>query len=112
MNANRGAAGPVARPAPGGMGRGPMGGGGPMAGLGMTGQKAKNFRGTLFRLVGYFGPEKWLLILVLVAAIIIVVSSVTGRGFVWGVIVGVAFFAASTGWSWWRFRQRAEREPR
>ncbi len=76
MNANRGAMGPGGRPvAP--MGRGPMGGG-PMAGLGMTGQKAKNFRGTLFRLIGYFRPEKWLLILVLVAAIISTVFAVVG----------------------------------
>src|SRR6185437_1377061 len=76
MNANRGATGPGGRP--GGMGRGPMGGGGPMAGLGMTGQKAKNFRGTFFRLMGYFRPEKWMLILVLVAAIISTVFNVLG----------------------------------
>ena len=44
------------------------------------------------------------------AVIIVVVASFTGRGFVWGLIVGVAFFAASTGWSWWRFRQREQRE--
>ncbi|HZC04054.1 MAG TPA: ABC transporter ATP-binding protein [Ktedonobacterales bacterium] len=75
MNANRGSARPGARP--GGMGHGPMGGG-PMAGLGMTGQKAKNFRGTLLRLVGYFGPEKWLLILVLAASIISTVFTVVG----------------------------------
>ena len=35
MNANRGGR-------PGGMGRGPMGGGGPMAGLGMTGVISKH----------------------------------------------------------------------
>jgi hypothetical protein len=42
------------------------------------------------------------------ALVIVVVASFTGRGFVWGLIVGIGFFAASTGWSWWRFRQRAE----
>ncbi len=76
MNANRGAMGPGRRM--GGPGHGPMGGGGPMAGLGMTGQKAKNFRGTAFRLMGYFRPEKWLLILVVVAAIISTVFNVIG----------------------------------
>jgi hypothetical protein len=45
----------------------------------------------------------------ILAAIIVVAASFTGRGFVWGLIVGVAFFVASTGWSWWRFRQRTER---
>jgi cytochrome bd-type quinol oxidase subunit 2 len=44
------------------------------------------------------------------AAIIVAAASFTGRGLVWGLVVGVAFFVASTGWSWWRFRQRAERE--
>ena len=76
MNANRGSMG--ARGRQGGMGHGPMGGGGPMAGLGMTGKKAKNFRGTLFRLIRYFGPEKWMLTLVLVAAIISTVFTVIG----------------------------------
>ena len=71
MNANRGGR-------PGGMGRGPMGGGGPMAGLGMSGAKAKNFRGTLFRLMGYFKPELFLLLVVLVAAIISTVFNVIG----------------------------------
>jgi len=49
-----------------------------MAGLGMSGQKAKNFRGTLFRLVRYFGPEKWKLTIVLIAAIISTVFTVVG----------------------------------
>ena len=44
------------------------------------------------------------------ALIIIVVASFTGRGFVWGLVVGLAFFVASTAWSWWRFRQREQRE--
>ncbi|HEU0028447.1 MAG TPA: ABC transporter ATP-binding protein [Ktedonobacterales bacterium] len=70
---NRGPMGGGGRP-----GGGPMGPGGPMAGLGMSGQKAKNFRGTLFRLMGYFRPELWLLLLVLVAAIISTVFNVVG----------------------------------
>jgi cytochrome bd-type quinol oxidase subunit 2 len=44
------------------------------------------------------------------AVIIVAVASFTGRGLVWGLVVGVAFFVASTAWSWWRFRQRAKRE--
>jgi ATP-binding cassette, subfamily B, multidrug efflux pump len=81
MSVNRGAMGPGGRP--GGAGRGPMGGGGPMGhgpmgGLAMSGEKAKNFRSTLFRLLRYFGPEKWLLTLVVVAAIIGTVFNVVG----------------------------------
>ncbi|HEX8732772.1 MAG TPA: ABC transporter ATP-binding protein, partial [Ktedonobacterales bacterium] len=76
MNANRGSMGAGRRP--GGMGHGPMGGGGPMAGLGMTGKKAKNFRGTLFRLIRYFKPELWQIGVVLVAAIISTVFTVIG----------------------------------
>jgi ATP-binding cassette subfamily B protein len=49
-----------------------------MAGLGMTGAKAKNFRGTFFRLMGYFKPELFLLLLVLVAAVISTVFNVIG----------------------------------
>ena len=32
--------------------------GGPMAGLGMPAQKAKDFKGTLLRLLGYFAPAE------------------------------------------------------
>jgi ATP-binding cassette subfamily B protein len=38
--------------------------------MGMPVQKAKNFRGTLFRLLGYFIPQKYLLLIVLITAII------------------------------------------
>ncbi len=73
---NRGPMGGGGRPG-GPMGGGPMGGG-PMAGLGMSGQKARDFRGTSLRLLGYFRPEKWLLALVLAAAIISTVFNVVG----------------------------------
>ncbi|BCL81263.1 ABC transporter [Ktedonobacteria bacterium brp13] len=44
--------------------------GGPMAGLGMPVEKAKDFKGTLKRLVRYMMPQKFALIAVLAAAII------------------------------------------
>jgi hypothetical protein len=46
------------------------------------------------------------------ALVIVVVAAFTSRGFVWGVVVGVGFFLAATGWSWWRLRQRAEQGRR
>jgi hypothetical protein len=46
----------------------------------------------------------------ILALVIVVVATFTGRGVVWGLVVGIAFFAAAAGWSWWRFRQRAERK--
>lgn len=65
---------------PGGMGgRGPMGGGhGPMGMMGVPVQKAKDFRGTLFRLLGYFRPQALRLTIVFVAAIIGTVFNVIG----------------------------------
>ncbi len=59
---------------------GPMGGfrGGPMGGLGMPVQKAKNFRGTLFRLLGYFKPQKYRLLVVLIAAILGTTFNIVG----------------------------------
>jgi ATP-binding cassette, subfamily B, multidrug efflux pump len=81
MNGDRGAGRPGgpggAAQRPGGMGRGPMGGG-PMGGFGMPVEKAKNFRGTLFRLLGYFRGQFWLLLLVVAAAIISTVFNVVG----------------------------------
>jgi ATP-binding cassette subfamily B protein len=53
-----------------GQGAGPMGRGGPMAGFGMPVQKAKNFRGTLRRLLTYFARERLRLALVLAAAVL------------------------------------------
>jgi ATP-binding cassette subfamily B protein len=55
-------------------GRGPMGGG-PM-GMGMPGEKAKNFKGTLKRLIGYLKPRQTQLILVLLTAILSTVFSI------------------------------------
>jgi len=49
---------------------GPMGRGGPAAMVGVPVQKAKNFRGTLFRLFGYFMPQKYLLIIIFFAAVV------------------------------------------
>ena len=45
------------------------------------------------------------------SACLVGIASVTGAGFVRGLIVGAAFFAIATGFSWWRFRAKlAERE--
>jgi len=51
---------------------------GPRGGFGMPVQKAKDFRGTLFRLLRYFGPQKYYLIAVLVAAILSTVFTIVG----------------------------------
>jgi ATP-binding cassette subfamily B multidrug efflux pump len=69
--ANQRAAGQDQRP------MGPMGRG-PMSMVGMPVQKAKNFRGTLYRLVGYFRPQKYLLLLILVFAVIGTVFNIVG----------------------------------
>jgi ATP-binding cassette subfamily B multidrug efflux pump len=59
-------------PSPGGPGRGPMGGpmGGGMGGMGMPVQKAKDFKGTFRRLMGYLRPHRVRLIAVLITAIL------------------------------------------
>ncbi len=63
----------------GGMGRGPMGpGGGAWGAMGRSVEKAKDFRGTLRRLLLYFVPEKIRLSIVLVAAIFGTVFNITG----------------------------------
>ncbi len=54
---------------PGGMGPGPMGRGG-WGAMGMPVEKAKDFRGTLKRLFGYFLPQKYRLLIVLGTAIV------------------------------------------
>jgi ATP-binding cassette subfamily B protein len=46
--------------------------------VGMPVQKAKNFRGTLFRLMDYFKPQKYLLLIILVAAVIGTVFNIVG----------------------------------
>jgi ATP-binding cassette, subfamily B, multidrug efflux pump len=69
---NVGAAGQAQRP------MGPMGRGGPMGMVGMPVQKAKNFRGTLFRLLGYFKPQKYLLLIILLAAVVGTLFNIIG----------------------------------
>ena len=51
---------------------------GPRGGFGMPVQKAKDFRGTLFRLLRYFGPQKYFLIAVLAAAILSTIFNIIG----------------------------------
>jgi ATP-binding cassette, subfamily B, multidrug efflux pump len=66
---------------PGGMGPGGMGrpgGMGPMGMMGMPGQKARNFRGTLARFLGYFAKERGAILTVLVAAILSTVFNIVG----------------------------------
>ncbi len=57
---------------PGGMG--PWGSGA----MGMPVEKARNFKGTLYRLLGYFKPQKYLLLAVLVTAVIGSVFNIVG----------------------------------
>jgi len=61
----------------GGMQGGPMGRGG-WGAMGMPVQKAKDFKGTAMRLLGYFLPQKFLLMIVLVTAIIGTVFNIVG----------------------------------
>ncbi len=75
MSVERGAQKPGG---PGQGGGGFMGRGGPMMGMGMPVQKAKNFGGTLKRLLGYFVPQKYRLFAVLTAAIISTVFNIVG----------------------------------
>jgi ATP-binding cassette, subfamily B, multidrug efflux pump len=65
---------PIQRPG------GPMGGmrGGPMGMMGMPVQKPKNFRQTLFRLLGYFKPQALRLAVVFVAAVLGAVFAIVG----------------------------------
>ncbi|MFF2090445.1 ABC transporter ATP-binding protein [Paenibacillus sp. NPDC058174] len=67
--------GPQGGRPPGGPMRGPGMGPG-MGGMGMPVQKAKNFRGTLFRLVTYLKPHRFKLIFVLLAAVLSTVFSI------------------------------------
>jgi ATP-binding cassette, subfamily B, multidrug efflux pump len=62
---------------PGGMQGGPMGRGG-WGAMGMPVQKAKDFRGTALRLLGYFLPQKNRLLIVLGTAIIGTVFNIVG----------------------------------
>src|SRR6185437_979850 len=58
--------------------RGPMGGGGPMGAVGRPVEKAKDFRGTLKRLLVYFAPQKMPLLVVLITAIIGTAFNIVG----------------------------------
>jgi ATP-binding cassette subfamily B multidrug efflux pump len=62
---------------PGGMQGGPMGRGG-WGAMGMPVQKAKDFKGTSLRLLGYFMPQKFLLLIVLGASILGSVFNIVG----------------------------------
>jgi ATP-binding cassette subfamily B multidrug efflux pump len=55
-----------------------MFGRGPMGGLGMPVQKAKDFKGTLRRLMGYLAPHRGALIVVVVAGVVSTLFSVVG----------------------------------
>jgi ATP-binding cassette, subfamily B, multidrug efflux pump len=63
----------------GGQGGG-MGGfrGGPTAGIGVPVEKARNFRGTLFRLLGYFQPQWSRLLIVVIAAVLGALFNIVG----------------------------------
>ena len=56
---------------------GPMGGG-PMGAMGRPVEKAKDFKGTFRRLLSYFLPQKFLLLVVLIAAIIGTAFNIVG----------------------------------
>ena len=62
----------------GGMGRP---GGGSMGSLGMPVSKAKDFKGTLMRLLGYLRPQKFKFILVFIFAILSTVFGIVGLRF-------------------------------
>src|SRR5438128_10152939 len=62
---------------PGGMQGGPMGRGG-WGAMGRPVEKAKDFKGTAMRLLGYFLPQKYRLLIVLVTAIIGTVFNIVG----------------------------------
>jgi membrane protein implicated in regulation of membrane protease activity len=44
------------------------------------------------------------------AIVIVAVTLITGGGLAKGILIAVAFFVASTAWTWWRFRRRLEEQ--
>ena len=68
---------PQAKPQRGPMGRGPMGGGPGMHGM-MAGEKAKDFSGTMAKLIGYLGNYVWLILFVWVLAIVSTIFTILG----------------------------------
>jgi len=73
--ASRGSA-PRGGPLGGGRGRGPMGGGGPMAM--MKGEKPRDFRGTMVKLIQYLGQYRIMILVVIVFAIASTIFSIVG----------------------------------
>src|ERR1700736_6691665 len=67
----------VRRPGQDGAQGGPMGRGG-WGAMGRPVEKAKDFKGTATRLLGYFLPQKYRLLIVLVTAIIGTVFNIVG----------------------------------
>ena len=58
--------------------RGPMGGGGAWGAMGRPVEKAKDFKGTALRLARYFLPQRFLLTIVLITAILGTVFNIVG----------------------------------
>jgi len=78
-NQPQGGSGSGNRPArPGGFGFGPGGGRGGPGGMGAPVQKAKNFKATLRRLMGYLTPHRGALTIVLVTAILSTIFAIVG----------------------------------
>jgi hypothetical protein len=46
----------------------------------------------------------------ILAVLLVVVASVTGGNMTRAIVFGAGFFVVATAWSWWRFKQRLERE--
>jgi hypothetical protein len=46
------------------------------------------------------------------ASIVVVVAWVTGGELARAIVIAVIFFAAATGWSWWKFRAKMEEQRR
>ncbi len=46
----------------------------------------------------------------ILSAIVVGVAAITGGDLVKAGLVAVGFFVVATAWSWWRFRQRLQRE--
>jgi ATP-binding cassette subfamily B multidrug efflux pump len=62
-----------------GMRRGPMGGHGPMGrGMMMGGEKARDFKGTMLKLIRYLGAYKLSIIVVLIFAVASTIFSIVG----------------------------------
>ncbi len=58
--------------------RGPMGGHGPGGHMAMPGEKAKDFKGTLKKLIAYIGRYKWTVVFVFVLAVLSTVFMILG----------------------------------